>query len=100
MQKKAMNQSSKQILKIKKRVKSDNFCYRKVGGAITSWREIDKSPISQYWENYCFDRVPRIISYFWSPIIFWSTVTLHILQLIPKLKYITIQTKHFISNSN
>ena len=41
-----MNQSTKEI-------KSDNFCYRKVGRAITKWGAIEKSPIllSQYWKN-------------------------------------------------
>ena len=33
-----------------KEIKSDNFCYRKVGRAITKWGAIEKSPIllSQY----------------------------------------------------
>ena len=26
-------------------IKSDDFCYRKVGRAITKWRAIEKSPI-------------------------------------------------------
>ena len=33
---------------LSKEVKSDNFCYRKVGRAITKWGAIDKSPISLY----------------------------------------------------
>ena len=39
-----------------KEIKSDNFCYRKVGRAITKWEAIEKSPIllSQYWKNYHF----------------------------------------------
>ena len=43
-----MNQSTK--LKSKE-IKSDNFCYRKVGGALTKWGAMEKSPIllSQYW---------------------------------------------------
>ena len=47
-------------------IKSDNFCYRKVGRAITKWGAIEKSPIllSQYWKNYHFQRVTNIISYF------------------------------------
>ena len=34
-------------------IKSDNFCYRKVGRAITLQGAIEKSPIllSQYWKN-------------------------------------------------
>ena len=37
-------------------IKSDNFCYRKVGIAINKWEALDKSPIllSQYWKNYNF----------------------------------------------
>ena len=30
---------------LSKEIKSDNFCYRKVGGAITKWGAIEKSPI-------------------------------------------------------
>ena len=39
--------------KLSKEVKSDNFCYRKVGRAISKWGAIEKSPIllSQYWIN-------------------------------------------------
>ena len=49
-----------------KRIKSDNFCYRKVGRAITKWGAIKKSPIllSQYWKIYDFLRVAKIISHF------------------------------------
>ena len=49
-----------------KEIKSDNFCYRKVGRAITKWGSIEKSPIllSQYWKNYYFYRIPKIISHF------------------------------------
>ena len=38
---------------LSKEIKSDNFCYRKVGRAITKWGAIEKSPIllSQYWKN-------------------------------------------------
>ena len=28
-----------------KEIKSDNFCYRKVGRAITKWEALEKSPI-------------------------------------------------------
>ena len=48
-------------------IKSDNFCCsRKVERAITNWGAIEKSPIlqSQYWKNYHFKRVPKIISHF------------------------------------
>ena len=40
-----MNQSTKIIQKLSKVIKSDNFCYRKVGRAITKWGAIEKSPI-------------------------------------------------------
>ena len=40
-----MNQSTKLIQKLKQREKSDNFCYHKVGRAITKWGAIEKSPI-------------------------------------------------------
>ena len=36
-----MNQSTKLIQKLKQREKSDNFCYRKVGRAITKWGAIE-----------------------------------------------------------
>ena len=38
--KEAMNQSTKLIQNWSKEIKSDNFCYRKVGGAITKWGAI------------------------------------------------------------
>ena len=38
-----MNQSTKLIQKLKQRFKSDNFCYRKYGRAITKWGAIEKS---------------------------------------------------------
>ena len=49
-----------------KEIKSDNFCYRKVGRAITKWGAIEKSPISlsQYWKSYHFERVKKNISHF------------------------------------
>jgi hypothetical protein len=39
-----------------KEIKSDNFCYRKVGRSITKWGAIEKNPIllSQYLKNYHF----------------------------------------------
>ena len=39
-----------------KEIKSDNFCYHKVGKAITKLGAIEKSPIllSQSWKNYHF----------------------------------------------
>ena len=44
-----MNQYTKPVKNIAK-FKSDNFCYRKVGRAITKWGTIEKSPmlLSQY----------------------------------------------------
>jgi hypothetical protein len=61
-----MNQSTKLIQNRSKEIKSDNFCYRKVGRAITKWGAIEKSPIllSQYWKIYHFLRVTKIISHF------------------------------------
>ena len=52
--KEAMNQSTKLIQNLSKEIKSDNFCYRKVGRAITKWGAIEKSPIllSQYWKKF------------------------------------------------
>ena len=46
-----------------KGIKSDNFCYQR---AITKWGAIEKSQIllSQYWKNYHFEMVPKIISHF------------------------------------
>ena len=54
-----MNQSTKLIQKLKHRDKSDSFCYRKVGFAITKWGAIEKSPIllSQYWINEEFELI-------------------------------------------
>ena len=51
-----MNQSTKEI-------KSDNFCYRKVGRAITKWGAIEKSLIllSQYWIYEEFDSGLKIV---------------------------------------
>ena len=42
-----------------KGIKSDNFCYRKVGRAITKRGAIEKNPIllSQYWINEVFDLI-------------------------------------------
>ena len=41
---------------LSKEIKIDNFCYRKVGKAITKWGAIEKGLIllSQYWKNYHF----------------------------------------------
>ena len=49
----------------RKEIKSDNFCYHKVGRAITKWGAKEKSPIllSQYWKNGWLD-VTIVISYF------------------------------------
>jgi hypothetical protein len=47
-----MNQSTKLIQKLKKEIKSDNFCHRKVGRAITKWGAIEKSPFLKGNKNY------------------------------------------------
>ena len=39
--KEAMNQYKKLIQNLSKKIKSDNFCYRKVGRAITKWGAIE-----------------------------------------------------------
>ena len=54
-----MNKGPKQRQKRSKEVKSDNFCYRKVGRAITKWGSIEKSSIllSQYWINEEFELI-------------------------------------------
>ena len=54
--KEAMNKSTILMQKFNKETKSDNFCYRKVGTAITNCGTIEKSPIllSKYWKNYHF----------------------------------------------
>ena len=47
---------------LSKEINSDNFCYHKVGRAITKWGTIEKSPIllSQYWKNYSLVSKMRI----------------------------------------
>ena len=44
---------------LSKEIKSNNFCYRKVGRAITKGEAIEKSPIllSQYWINDEFELI-------------------------------------------
>ena len=44
-----------------KRNKSNNFCYRNAGRAITKWGAIEKSIIllSQYWKNKHFDNAQK-----------------------------------------
>ena len=51
---------------MKQNIKSDNFCYRKIGRAITKRGAIEKSPLflSQYWKKYHFLMVAKIISHF------------------------------------
>ena len=49
-----------------KEIKSDNFCYCKVGRAITKWGAIEKSPI--------FQRVTKLFRILMVAIIFSSTV--------------------------
>ena len=44
-EKKPLTNLQYQYKKLSKEVKSNNFCYRKVGRAITKWGEIEKSPI-------------------------------------------------------
>jgi hypothetical protein len=43
--KEAMNLSTKPIQNLSKDIKLNNFCYCKVGRAITEWGAIEKSPI-------------------------------------------------------
>ena len=66
-------------------MKSENFCNRKVERAITTWGEIKKSPIllSQYSKITIFIEYQELFRILGAQIIFWSIVTLHILQLIP-----------------
>ena len=66
IQKKSPEQIYKTGTKRSKEAKIDNFCYREVGRAITKWGSIEKSPIlrKQYWNNYYFDRIPKIIPLF------------------------------------
>ena len=55
-EKKPWNNLQNSYKNLSKGIKSDNFCYRKVGRAITKWGAIEKSPIllSQFWKNYHF----------------------------------------------
>ena len=48
---------------LSKEIKSDNFCYRKVGRAITKGGAIEKSLIllPQYWINEEFDSALKIV---------------------------------------
>ena len=71
------------------KIKSDNFCYRKVGRAVNKWRAVEKSLIllSQYWNNDHFDRVPKSFRILGAPIIFSSIV----LMVIWFLKYSCIR---------
>ena len=68
---------------LSKEIKSVNFCYCKVGRAITNWGAIEKSPIllSQYWKNYHFQWVNFFSLAFWwyvailfSPSVYQSNV--------------------------
>ena len=51
---------------LSKEIKSDNFCYSKVGKAITKWGAVEKSLIllSQHWKNCHFEKVTKISSHF------------------------------------
>ena len=44
---------------LSKEIKSDNFCYRKVGRAITKWGAIEKSPILLSQQIVNVDYSPR-----------------------------------------
>ena len=57
-------------------IKSDNFCYRKVGRAITKWGAIEKSSIllSQYWKITIFKGLQKLFRILIVAIIFSSTV--------------------------
>ena len=46
-----------------KEIKSDNFCYCKVGRAITQWGAIEKSPILLSQKS-TFNMAPKFNSYF------------------------------------
>ena len=64
------------------------MCYRKVGRAITKWGAIEKSPILllQYWKNYHFLRVTKVISHFdGSNNIFGDCVFAKVLMVHPKM---------------
>ena len=54
-----MNQITKLYKNLSKGIKSDIFCYRKVGRAITKGGAIEKSPIlqSKYWINEEFELI-------------------------------------------
>ena len=59
-EKKPWNNLQNLYKKINKEVKSDNFCYRKVGRAITKWGAIEKSLIllsQYYWINEKFELI-------------------------------------------
>ena len=47
---------------LRKEIKTDNFCYRKVGKANTKWGAIEKSPILRYQLQIL--KGNKIISYF------------------------------------
>ena len=53
-----------------KGVKSDNFCYRKVGRAKTTWRAKEKSEILLSQFNI-LEEAPKNISHFGAAIILW-----------------------------
>ena len=61
-----MSDKKKLIQKLKKKeIKSDNFCYRKVGRAISKWGVIKKSPIwlSEYWKNDDFQNTKNYFAF-------------------------------------
>ena len=72
-----MNQCSKSIKKMKQRDKSDSYCYRKVGRAITIWGAKEKI-------QYCYCNIVTMngltltkifFNILWAIIIFLSTVS-------------------------
>ena len=60
-----MNQCTKPTQKLSKEVKTDNFCYCKVGRAITKSKQKSNIAIAKL-ENYVkIDSVLKLISHFW-----------------------------------
>ena len=64
--KEATNQCTKPT-KWSEDIKSDNFYYCKIGGAMTKWRAKEKNSIllSQYWRNNHFDNEQKKDFVFW-----------------------------------
>ena len=63
---------------LSKEIKSDNFCYRKVGRAIIKWGAIEKNTIFKGYQKLFGILVVPII---FSPIVLKEVSDLHIIQL-------------------